>query len=144
MKDLKVLPFFYLVLCLALLWQPAHSSAAPKQHIMTETELLQLESNLSKLKSINLTSQSELKALKNNLALSKIELSMAKQQLGQLQAELMSLKQTSEAQQASLKIANESLVKFAEEEKAKQNKLKQQRTLAYIVAGTLAIAYIRK
>ena len=110
-------------LCLALfvLLSPALDgialASAEPQYIVTEQELLQLEDNLKALESQRQWLLNELKEL-------------AKQNQ-QLEKDLTELKVLSLQQENQLKIANESLQKYAKEEKSKRLKIKRQRNLAY-------------
>lgn len=103
---------------------------------MTEAELMQLEQNLTQLAAINLESQQESAQLKAQLA-------SLKQQLTMLKMQLAKLKQTSVKQEQLLQTANESLEKYAKEEKAKQQNLKRQRNIAYIIAAGLFIYAVK-
>ena len=105
---------------------PAPCAAA--EYTITAAELTQLERNLTQLKAINQQSQQESATLKEQLA-------MLKKQLATLKAQLSTLKADSEKQKQLLQTANESLNKYAREEKAKQSRLKMQRNIAYTLAA---------
>ena len=77
---------------------------------ITEQELSQLEINLNQLEVNNRKSQEEVKMLKRELTVLTVK---------------------SENQQKSLQTANESLKQYEKEMKAKLNRTKMQRNLAY-------------
>lgn len=121
------------ILLLASLLSPLlPAPCAAAEYRATEAELTQLEQNLMQLAVINLESQQESAQLKAQLA-------NLKQQLAMLKAQLAELKQTSAKQEQLLQTANESLEKYAKEEKAKQNRLKAQRNIAYTIAAGILV-----
>lgn len=139
MKRLKSsFPELLILLCL-LFWfcWPSLASASESEHYtITEQELTRLELNLSRLNTLNHLSQVELAKAQKKLEISEKKCEMLETRLAGLEA--MSI-----AQENSLRIANESLTAFAKEEKAKLNKIKRQRNIAYIICGCLIASKIK-
>ncbi|MDO4920909.1 MAG: hypothetical protein Q4E64_03660 [Phascolarctobacterium sp.] len=121
------------LLLLSLLLLPSFGMAAE----ITTAELDRLETNLSRLAQINRQSQEELRELRRQLAASQEALAQAKQQSEALTRQLNELKLSSRAQETLLQTANESLEKYAQEQKRTQSKIRTQRTIAWCVAGGL-------
>ena len=136
------------LLCLLVLLAPATSSAS-ETYTITEAELRQLESNLTRLQQINDSLTQALGAQKNKAVDLQTALSVAQKQLTEarrrqtaLQAELTSLKSLSKMQAESLEKANKSFERFAKEEKARRVRIKAQRNTwltVSLVAATAAI-----
>ena len=121
-------------LSLLFAWWVLSASAtcsASGTYRITEEELTQLDSNLTKLEQISATQQQELGRLKTTLETSKQELGMLKNQL------TISKEQLAQAQN-SLDKANQLLKQYAEEEKRTRLRIKAQRN-AWIVATITAI-----
>lgn len=128
-----VITLLSLLYCFAP-WFIAQCDAA--DYTITEAELTQLENNLTQLEAINKQSHQESKMLREQLAEAKKQLTTLTQQLNELKA-------ASEQQQQLLQTANQSLEQYAQEERAKQNRLKRQRNIAYIVAAGLLYAAVK-
>lgn len=129
---------FLFLLCLFLWWlvAPSGTASASGRYTITEAELNQLDSNLTKLEQISVTQQQELGRLKITLETSKQELGMLKNQL------TISKEQLAQAQN-SLDNANQLLVKYADEEKRTRLRIKAQRNFwigATITAIIVAVA----
>ena len=110
--------------------------SASGTYTITEAELNQLDSNLTKLEQISQTQQAELGRLKTTLETSKQELGMLKNQL------TISKEQLKQAQN-SLDNANQLLTKYAAEEKRTRLRIKAQRNFwigATITAIIIAVA----
>lgn len=131
-----------LVFC--LLFIPATCSASGTQEAdrmpaityqITEQELVQLESNLTKQQQLSVTQQAELTRLRAQLQKSQMELQLLKNQLNTSSVQLTIAQQ-------SLQNANQSLQKYAREEKKKRLKIKAQRNIwvgASILLAAIAI-----
>lgn len=129
-----------LLLCFSLCSAPGTSlaSGTPEPvYQITETELATLESNLARLSAINSKLQLESKTQNTQVA-------QLQEQLRLLQSQLTALRQESEKQETSLQAANESFVKFGEEQKRTRLRVKSQRNAAWTTAGILAIGLILK
>lgn len=113
---------------------------APQQeqtYTITETELTQLENNISTLKSINDRLQTDLRAQSN-------EATMLRKELNALRKELSDLKQQSMMQENSLTNANKLLEEYAIEAKRERLRIKAQRNGWAAAAACLAIALATK
>ena len=124
---------FLPLLCLLVLL-PAATSSASETYTVTEAELRQLESNLTRLQQINDSLTQALgeqrnKAVDLQTALTEAErqLTEARRRQTALQAELDNLKDLSKMQAESLEKANKSFEMFAKEEKARRVRIKTQR-----------------
>lgn len=132
-----------LLLCFALPFSATDCYAEAQTYTITEAELAQLEINLTELEKINEQSQAELTQLKGQLTNCRIDLAQAQIQLAQLKSQLSELKKASSEQDELLKTANESLKKYAQEEKEKQRRIKQQRNIAYILLAGAVYAALK-
>ena len=137
----RILADIIFLLSLALLlcfwvWPSATASASgmpEPTYTITETELTQLENNISTLKSINDRLQTDLRAQSN-------EATMLRKELNALRKELSDLKQQSMMQESSLTNANKSLAEYATEAKRTRLRIKAQRNGWAATAACLAIA----
>ncbi len=132
------------LLAFLLLFIPATCSASGTQEAdrmpaityqITEQELVQLESNLTKQQQLSVTQQAELTRLRAQLQKSQMELQLLKNQLNTSSVQLTIAQQ-------SLQNANQSLQKYAREEKKKRLKIKAQRNIwvgASILLAAIAI-----
>ena len=125
-----LLLFLSLLLCWWLFLAPATCSASGTYQI-TEEELTSLESNLSRLSSINTKLQLESKKQLEQVAL-------LQSQVAQLKSQLALLQEASQKQESSLTNANKLLEEYAIAEKNKRLKIKAQRNtyFALLVAAT--------
>ena len=132
--DLKTKKLLLLFLSCLLAWwllgSPATCSASGMYQI-TEEELTSLESNLSRLSSINTKLQLESKKQLEQVAL-------LQSQVAQLKSQLALLQEASQKQESSLTNANKLLEEYAIAEKNKRLKIKAQRNtyFALLVAAT--------
>ena len=132
--DLKTKKLLLLFLSCLLAWwllgSPATCSASGTYQI-TEEELTSLESNLSRLSSINTKLQLESKKQLEQVAL-------LQSQVAQLKSQLALLQEASQKQEDSLTNANKLLEEYAIAEKNKRLKIKAQRNtyFALLVAAT--------
>lgn len=110
------------------------ASGMPEQtYTITETELTQLENNISTLKSINDRLQMDLKAQSG-------EATALRKEVTALRKELSDLKQQSMMQENSLTNANRLLEEYAIEAKRERLRIKAQRNGWAAAAACLAIA----
>ena len=125
-----LLAFLSALLCWWLFSAPATCSASGTYQI-TEEELTSLESNLSRLSSINTKLQLESKKQLEQVAL-------LQSQVAQLKSQLALLQEASQKQEDSLTNANKLLEEYAIAEKNKRLKIKAQRNtyFALLVAAT--------
>lgn len=125
LKLRHVLPYL-LLLCLL----PSACQAAEKSYQITETELTQLEENLSRLQEIAKKSKNESEKQKVQLIILKTQLSSAESLL--------------EKQKTSLQTANELLEQYAKEEQKAKRQLKRERTLWMSITGVLLLRSVVK
>ena len=97
---------------------------------ITEQELQQLDSNLTKLQQISEVQKAELNKVSEQLTTAKSELITSKAQLQQAQI--------------SLNNANKLLQEYEKEEKRKRLRIKAQRNAAWTVAGILLSVIVAK
>lgn len=142
MKKLKSICF---ASCLALLLAlPVASYASEKTYQVTETELGELESNLSKLQKVNEEQKKNSETLKTELTASQTKLKKAETESVRLSEQLTGLRKTATEQEALLEKANQSLAEYAKEEKKEKERLRLQRDLGWGVAILATTAYIKK
>jgi len=137
-EKIWLLLFLFALFCWWVYSAPVTYAAGNVQrtYTVTEAELNQLDSNLTKLEQISVTQQAELGRLKTTLETSKQELGMLKNQL------TISKEQLTQAQN-SLDKANQLLKTYADEEKRTRLRIKAQRNFWIGVAiTTLTIAVI--
>ena len=125
-KDFIILSCF----CLSLL--PSCSSAAE----ITTEELNLLNSKLIQQESLIQESKAELNTLRIQLQKSKAELQILKR-------ELSLSKESLQKQNESIENANSLLKQYEEEQKKKIRRIKRQRTIAWVVAGSILLANIK-
>lgn len=124
------------LLCLFCWWlfsasATASASGMPEPtYTITETELTQLENNISTLKSINDRLQMDLKTQSS-------EATLLRKELDALRKELSDLKQQSMMQESSLTNANKLLETYATEAKRERLRIKAQRN-GWAAAAVLA------
>lgn len=142
MKTLKGICF---ASCLALLLAlPGVSYASEKTYRVTETELGQLENNLTELQKVNTEQKKNSETLKTELTESQTKLKKAETESVRLSEQLTGLRKTATEQEALLEKANQSLAEYAKEEKKEKERLKRQRNAAWCVAAVAVGAYIAK
>ena len=140
-RILRVLCCTLLVACLSFI--PALCSAEQRYQI-TETELEQLDRNLTELRNINDRQTSESKILKQQLAESQTQLAEAEKQSVKLKEQLGALKLTMDGQAQSLQNANRLLQQYEQEERLRLRKIKRQRNIAYSIAAACLFFAVRK
>ena len=120
------------------------SEAAEPMYVVTESELTRLEQNLMELSEISSKQSATLIQQQIHLQESERKLSQAEKESGQLQSQIYSLRKEMIEQESSLENARASLEQFEKEEQSKLNKVKRERTVAWIVAGVLLYFCIGK
>ena len=140
-RILRVLCCILLVACLSFI--PALCSAEQRYQI-TETELEQLDRNLTELRNINDRQTSESKILKQQLAESQTQLAEAEKQSVKLKEQLGALKLTMDGQAQSLQNANRLLQQYEQEERLRLRKITRQRNIAYAIAAACLFFAVRK
>lgn len=124
----KKLTFFLLWCFCFLVFMPGITSAQTTFQI-TEAELVQLETNLSRQEAIISQLLSEAKLLKLSESESKVQLQAALNELQQMKSELALLRTDLANSDASLKRANQSLQVYEREMKSKVRTVKLQRNI---------------
>ena len=131
---------YWWLLLLVLLSVPqvsfASEAAEPTYHI-TESELTRLEQNLMELSEISSKQSVTLEMQKEQLMESDRQLQQAEEKYSLLSNQMKSLEREMLEQQNSLENARIYFEEFAREEQLKRDKLKREKTAAWIVAGLL-------
>ena len=138
---------YWWLLCLALLSVPQlsfASEAAEPMYVVTESELTRLEQNLTELSEISSSQSVTLEKQKEQLMESDRQLQQAEEKCILLSSQMRSLEQEMLEQQNSLENARIYFEEFAREEQLKRDKLKREKTVAWMVAGVLLCACIAK
>ena len=138
---------YWWLLCLALLSVPQlsfASEAAEPMYVVTESELTRLEQNLTELSEISSSQSVTLEKQKEQLMESDRQLQQAEEKYSLLSSQMRSLEQELLEQQNSLENARIYFEEFAREEQLKRDKLKREKTVAWIIAGVLLCACIAK
>lgn len=140
-RIIRVLCCTLLVACLSFI--PALCSAEQLYQI-TETELEQLDRNLTELRNINDRQRTESATLRKQLEVSQTQLTAVGKQSQMLREQLGALKLTLEGQEQSLQNANRLLQQYEQEERSRLRKIKSQRNIAYVIAAAAIYFVIRK
>lgn len=127
-----------------LLAFPAATFASEKTYQVTETELTQLERNLTELKTVNDKQKQDSEKLKTALTESQARLETAKEESVRQSEALAELRKRTSEQETLLKKANQSLAAYAKEEKKEKKRIRLQRDLAWCLAAVAVGAYIVK
>ena len=120
------------------------SEAAEPMYVVTESELTRLEQNLMELSEISSSQSVTLEKQKEQLMESDRQLQQAEEKYSLLSNQMKSLEQEMLEQQNSLENARIYFEEFAREEQLKRDKLKREKTVAWIIAGVLLCACIAK
>ena len=131
-RIVRVLCCTLLVVCLSFI--PALCSAEQLYQI-TETELEQLDRNLTELRNINDRQRTESATLRKQLEVSQTQLTAAGKQSQMLREQLGALKLTLEGQEQSLQNANRLLQQYEAEERSRLRRSRWQRNIAYVIAA---------
>lgn len=124
------------VISCLLLPAPASASTQEPVYTMTEAEMQALDSRLTQL-------SSQIKASNKALSESQAALTQSQAELSRLKAESLALQQQMQEQSSLLESVNRYLQESAQEEKRTRQRLKLQRTLAYMLA-VAALCYAVK
>ena len=120
------------------------SEAAEPMYVVTESELTRLEQNLTELSEINSSQSVTLEKQKEQLMESDRQLQQAEEKYSLLSSQMRSLEKELLGQQNSLENARIYFEEFAREEQLKRDKLKREKTAAWIIAGLLLCALAAK
>ena len=120
------------------------SEAAEPMYVVTESELTRLEQNLTELSEISSSQSVTLEKQKEQLMESDRQLQQAEEKYSLLSSQMRSLEKELLGQQNSLENARIYFEEFAREEQLKRDKLKREKTVAWIIAGVLLCACIAK
>ena len=120
------------------------SEAAEPMYVVTESELTRLEQNLMELSEISSKQSVTLEMQKEQLMESDRQLQQAEEKYSLLSNQMKSLEQEMLEQQNSLENARIYFEEFAREEQLKRDKLKREKTAAWIIAGVLLCALVAK
>ena len=138
---------YWWLLCLALLSVPQlsfASEAAEPMYVVTESELTRLEQNLTELSEISSSQSVTLEKQKEQLMESDRQLQQAEEKYSLLSSQMKNLEKEMLEQQNSLENARIYFEEFAREEQAKRDKLKREKTVAWVIAGVFLCACIAK
>ena len=138
---------YWWLLCLALLSVPQlsfASEAAEPMYVVTESELMRLEQNLTELSEISSSQSVTLEKQKEQLMESDRQLQQAEEKYSLLSSQMRSLEQELLEQQDSLENARIYFEEFAKEEQLKRDKLKREKNIGYWLAGILAVICIAR
>ena len=120
------------------------SEAAEPTYQITESELTRLEQNLTELSEISNKQSVTLEKQKEQLMESDRQLQQAEEKYSLLSSQMRSLEKELLEQQNSLENARIYFEEFTREEQLKRDKLKHEKTAAWIVAGLLLCALAAK
>ena len=138
---------YWWLLLLVLLSVPQVSFAsevAEPMYVVTESELTRLEQNLMELSEISSSQSVTLEKQKEQLMESDRQLQQAEEKYSLLSSQMKNLEKEMLEQQNSLENARIYFEEFAREEQLKRDKLKREKTAAWIIAGVLLCACIAK
>lgn len=120
------------------------SEAAEPTYQITESELTRLEQNLTELSEISSSQSVTLEKQKEQLRESDRQLQQAEEKYSLLCGQMKNLEKEMLEQQNSLENARIYFEEFAREEQLKRDKLKREKTVAWVIAGVLLCACIAK
>lgn len=136
---------FCLLLCAsAQVTLAASAMPAEPTYTITETELNELQNNLTELKTINEALRTACSGQQIKAAELQVKLTKAEELSRTLQSQLTELQAKSTRQEALLTQANESFARYSKEQKRTRLRVKSQRNAAWTTAGILAIGLILK
>ena len=128
-----------LLLLVFLLLDISFVSASERMYEISETELMQLEENLSELSNVNDGQREKLWNLQEMLKASETRLEASEKNSRMLSVKLDWLSKELTEQTSSLENANRLLLEFEEEERRTRRRIERQRNIAYVLA---AVAFI--
>jgi chromosome segregation ATPase len=117
---------------------------AEPTYTITETELNELQNNLTELKTINEALRTACSGQQIKAAELQVKLTKAEELSRTLQSQLTELQAKSTRQEALLTQANESLKEYAREEKRTRLRIKAQRNVWETAAGLLLVGLAMK
>lgn len=136
--------FLFLLCCSFSVPASAAAITVEPMYMITQTELTQLENNLTELKTINEALRTACSGQQIKAAELQVKLTKAEELSRTLQSQLADLQAKSTRQEALLTQANESLKEYAREEKRTRLRIKAQRNTWEAVAAGLLIAWAAK
>lgn len=148
LKSLLLLPLAYVLL--AVFFMPLTASAGsprysdePMEYVLTEYQYNKLKTNLTELKTINENYKKLLTQSKGQLGASDKKLAELEKKSDELDSLCLTLKVKVKEQENLLMNANQSLAELEKEYKLKQQRIKKQRNIAYIIAGCALYAAMK-
>jgi septal ring factor EnvC (AmiA/AmiB activator) len=129
-----------LLLLVFLLLDISFASASERMYEISETELMQLEENLSELSNVNDGQREKLWNLQEMLKASETRLEASERNSKMLSVKLDWLSKELTTQAASLENANRLLQEYEEEERRTKRRIERQRNIAYVLAA-IAVIY---
>ena len=128
-----------LLLLSFLLLDVSFASASERMYEISETELRQLEENLSGLSNLNDEQREKLWNLQEMLRASETRLEASERNSKMLSVKLDWLSKELTEQTASLENANRLLQEYEEEERRTKRRIERQRNIAYVLAAVAVI-----
>ena len=126
----------------ALAGSPRYSDE-PMEYVLTEQQYQKLNNNLTELKTINENYKKLLTQSKGQLGTSDKKLAELEKKSDELNSLCLTLKIKVKEQESLLMNANQSLAELEKEYKLKQQRIKKQRNIAYIIAGCALYAAMK-
>ena len=121
-----------LLLLVFLLLDISFVSASERMYEISETELMQLEENLSELSNVNDGQREKLWNLQEMLKASETRLEASERNSKMLSVKLDWLSKELTTQAASLENANRLLQEYEDEERRTKRRIERQRNIAYV------------
>ena len=128
-----------LLLLVFLLLDISFVSASERMYEISETELMQLEENLSELSNVNDGQREKLWNLQETLKASETRLEASERNSRMLSVKLDWLSKELNAQTTSLENANRLLQEYEEEERRTKRRIERQRNIAYVLTAVVVI-----
>ena len=128
-----------LLLLSFLLLDVSFASASERMYEISETELMQLEENLSGLSSVNDEQREKLWNLQEMLKDTETRLEASERNSKMLSVKLDWLSRELTEQTYSLENANRLLQEYEEEERRTKRRIERQRNIAYVLAAIAVI-----
>ena len=128
-----------LLLLVFLLLDISFASASERMYEISETELMQLEENLSELSNVNDGQREKLTSLQEMLKASETRLEASERNSRMLSVKLDWLSKELTEQTSSLENANRLLQEYEEEERRTKRRIERQRNIAYVLAAIAVI-----
>ena len=128
-----------LLLLVFLLLDISFASSSERMYEISETELMQLEENLSELSNVNDGQREKLWNLQEMLKASETRLEASEKNSRMLSVKLDWLSKELTDQTSSLEDANRLLKEYEEEERRTKRRIERQRNIAYVLAAVAVI-----